>query len=517
MSFSDRFDRRKRRKPTRTMRVGYAFFWILVLAFAYFVPLGPNWNSESHLFLTFAIVDHHSLQIDPYHQALGDESYWKGHYYSDKAPGMSLIAVPAYAVLSTAFHMKGKPYVQHTHDRFAIQRNTDYLRYGIIYLMLIMPAAIFGVLLWLFFASLIGSQTWAMALTAAYSLGTIAWVYSFQWFSHQIAAMLLFGAFLVIYKRIKDKDPEQPVMRAATWAGLLAGLSVICEYPTGLIALLLACYLAAVASDRKRTLLAFARGIIPMGLIALGYNFAAFGKPFATGYTYVNSVLYHAKVVHGGLGILDPRSYGVQPPTWNSLWQITFGAYRGLFLVAPVLLLFFVALPYMWRAKAFRRELWLCAAVVGLYFLMDASRGIDQNGWSGGACVASRHLTPMIPFMIVPLAFGLRDRIFRGIFLVFATVSIAVMTAVVVGGAQFTIIDQNPLVNETWHNLVKGKVLFNWGYFLGQSGLRSVIPFLILVGLLVWRIVWLFRSVPSPDSREPARRRTTQLEAARVG
>jgi hypothetical protein len=91
------------------------------------------------------------------------------------------------------------------------------------------------------------------------------------------------------------------------------------------------------------------------------------------------------------------------------------------------------------------------------------------------------------------------------------------MTAVVVGGAQFTIIDQNPLVNETWHNLVKGKVLFNWGYFLGQSGLRSVIPFLILVGLLVWRIVWLFRSVPSPDSREPARRRTTQLEAARVG
>ena len=103
MGFRDRFDRRKRKPSTRNQRIGFALFWLLVLAYAYVIPSAPSFNTESHLYVTFSIVDRHSLNIDPYHVRLGDESSWHGHSYSDKAPGLSLLAVPVYGVLRLFF------------------------------------------------------------------------------------------------------------------------------------------------------------------------------------------------------------------------------------------------------------------------------------------------------------------------------------------------------------------------------------------------------------------------------
>ena len=96
MRLRDRFDRSKRSPSTRNQRIGFAFFWFIVLALAFIIPTEPNFNTESHLYVTYSIVDHHTLNIDAYHRSLGDESYWHGHYYSDKAPGLSLLAVPVY-------------------------------------------------------------------------------------------------------------------------------------------------------------------------------------------------------------------------------------------------------------------------------------------------------------------------------------------------------------------------------------------------------------------------------------
>lgn len=498
MSLRDRFDRKKRKKSTRAQRIGFAFFWLLVLSSAYFIPGGKSWEAESRLYLTFAIVDHHSLTIDPYHAGLGDMSYFRGHYYSDKAPGMSFLGVPPYALFRAVLpRVAGAPYKRARHGGYAIRLKTVYIRYAMDYVLLIIPSAIFGVLLWLFLSRITGDQRWSLFLTAVYGLGTIAWVYSIQYLSHQLAAIMLFGSFLLLYHWVAHQEPGTRAYLFAALAGLLAGYSVITEYPTVVIAALLGGYLLLVARRRITTAAAFIGGMVPPAALAMAYDAAAFGKPFALGYAHVRSAAYHNTVPTGFLGLANPAKYGVQAPSLNSIWQITFGTYRGIFLVSPVLLLFFVGAVFMWKRRELRAEFWLCMAVVLLYFLLDASRGRGLNGWSGGYSVASRHLTPMLPFMVVPMAFGLGNRLFRGVFALLGAVSIGIVFMIEVTGASFAFTDQNPLVHEVFGPFLKGTTQISWGYFLGERHFMSVIPFLLLAAALVVRIIWLFRSLPA--------------------
>ena len=134
MRFRDRFDPAKRKKSTLRQRQGLALFWLLVVCYAYFIPMGPNWNADSRLYTTFAIVDHHTLTIDAYRQRLGDISFARGHYYSDKAPGLSLLAVVPYIGLHMVLPgLRGRGYDSYSRMRFSIKRDTVYIRYAITY------------------------------------------------------------------------------------------------------------------------------------------------------------------------------------------------------------------------------------------------------------------------------------------------------------------------------------------------------------------------------------------------
>lgn len=508
MPLRDRFDRSKRKPSTRTQRIGFAFFWLLVLAFAYFISPDANFNTESHLYLAFSIVDHRSVTIDAYHQRLGDESYWRHHYYTDKAPGLSFLAAPVYAGMRLAFpRKKGLGYEVYSHQRYAIPRDTVYLRYAITYLLVVIPSAIFVVLLWLFLSGLIasgantGGSPWALAVAAVYALGTIAYPYSTWFFSHQIAAILLFSSFLLLHRNARDRAPGRRQYVSIAVAGLFAGYAVISEYPTAVIAALLGLYLIALGRrpslDRRAwagTIAAFVGGMIPPALLNVAYNLAAFGQPLAAGYMFVHSSMYQNRVHGGPLGMVLNT---VQAPSLQSLWEITFGAYRGLFVVSPVLVLFFAGIAFMWRRRELRPELLLCLAVVLLFLMMDASRGMDRNGWSGGWSIASRHLTPMLPFMIVPIVFGLPNRLFRMAFVALGALSVAIMVAAVATGDQFSFADHNPLINEVVPHFFHGKILVNWGYMLGLTGLPSLLPLCLGALLLAARIVWLHRRPPA--------------------
>jgi hypothetical protein len=494
----------------RRESIGITFFWLVVLAYAYFIPSGLDWNTESHLYPAFSIVDHHTLAIDRYQAGLGDKSYARGHYYSDKAPGLSLLAVPVYAVLRLVLpSVKGHQYVLYKHLGYYISQDMVYLRYAITYLLVIMPSAALVWLLWLFLARISGKEGWSLLLAAVYALGTIAYVYSTWFFSHQIAATLLFSSFFLVFLHVRGKPLDRRGMLFTALAGLFAGLAIISEYPTAVIAGSIGVYLLAVARDKLRTAAIFIAGAASMAVLAGTYNVLAFGKPFATGYNYVNSAWYHSHAGGGLFGLSDPSSYGVQAPSLYSLWQITFGTYRGIFLISPVLLLAIVGAFFMWRCKDVRPEFWLCVVVVVLYFLMDASRGVDQNGWSGGSSVASRHLAPMLPFMIIPIVFGFRSAWFRRVFVVLGAVSVAIVFTIVSTSGLFTFTDQNPLMKEAFPDFFGGRIGANWGatWFAsyGVTHAVSLIPLLLAVGALAARIGWQYRPVSSKQiSRDGA-------------
>jgi hypothetical protein len=477
-------------------RLGMTLFWLTILVYAYFVPEYYSWNTESHLYPAYSFVDHRTFRIDRYQQFLGDISYWHGHYYSDKAPGLTFLAIPVYAGLHVLLgNIPGYGYIASKQVEYYISFDMIRLRYGITFLLVILPSAALIWLLWIFLTHLTGNAAWSIIVTAVYAFGTTAYLYSGWFFSHQIAAVLLFGAFLLLFWQIRHKPPGGRVYAMAACAGLLAGYAVICEFPTAVIAGLLGVYLLVIARSRLRTAIAFVAGVIPPAALAIYYNIAAFGAPFATGYMHVHSEYYHSNL-HGGIGgLTNPLSYGVQLPTWNSLWQITLGTYRGLFFICPVLLLFAPGAIAMWRRRDLRPELWLFLAIVVIYFLVDASRGVDQNGWSGGASVTSRHLVPMLPFMMVPIAFGLRNRSFRVAFLALGSISVAIMIIVVSQGSFFTQTDQNLLVNEAFPNFFANRVGASWTTIWwasrGMIGWISLTPLAIAVLLFSGRIWWL--------------------------
>lgn len=493
--------RRERRKKSVRMRAGFAFWWLIVVAYAYMIPTFPNFNTESHLYTAFAIVDHSTVAIDAYQQRLGDRAVYRGHTYSDKAPGVALLEVPFYAVLErVAPGLKGKGYGVAGRYQYSIARDTAYIRYAITYFLLIVPSALFSILLWLFLARFLASG-WAMALAGVYALGTIAFPYSVWLFSHQITAILLFCAFLLIFTRVKERSISRSVLLSAALAGLAAGYSVISEYPTALIAAALAAYLLSVTQNRFRTGAAFLLGMVPPAVAGATYNMAAFGKPFATGYAYVRSSMYVSTTRTGLFGLANPTAYGVRLPSWDSLYGITVSPYRGLFLYSPVLLLVVPGLVVMARRRQLRAEWILTVALLVGYIVFVAARPEDKNGWAGGWSVSSRHLTPIVPFMLLPIALALSRRAVRILFVVLGAASVALMSLIMVtdNSGGFPLGDRNPLVNVLLPDLRAGKIDVNWGWLLGLRGWASLIPYLVVAGLLLWRVVWLLRR--DPDSR----------------
>ena len=52
-----------------------------------------SWNQTSHYDLIRSL-DKGGTTIDAYQENTGDKVYYKGHYYSARAPGLALFALP---------------------------------------------------------------------------------------------------------------------------------------------------------------------------------------------------------------------------------------------------------------------------------------------------------------------------------------------------------------------------------------------------------------------------------------
>src|SRR5579863_1122233 len=68
-------------------------FGVIFFSYAYFYE-GGGWNQNSRFDLVRAVVEQGTLRIDDYQENTGDKAFANGHYYSDKAPGLALLAVP---------------------------------------------------------------------------------------------------------------------------------------------------------------------------------------------------------------------------------------------------------------------------------------------------------------------------------------------------------------------------------------------------------------------------------------
>jgi hypothetical protein len=77
-----------------------------------------------------------------------------------------------------------------------------------------------------------------------------------------------------------------------------------------------------------------------------------------------------------------------------------FSPLRGLFTLSPILMLAIPGIVLAWRAKVARREIGVAAASLLLYTYFTSSFSYSSWGWTTGP----RHMTSLVPFLILPVA-----------------------------------------------------------------------------------------------------------------
>jgi hypothetical protein len=475
----------------------------LVFTYGYFVP-PPAWNQNSRLALTRALIENGSVAIDPHHETTGDKSWREGHFYSDKAPGASFVATVPYAVLWGVRRATGGelPAVSvqplDPLDAAAGRRPEpserqpgDRLVYNLAHRLALWVCGLFAVGI----PSVAGAgavfllalhlgprhahhepRALATIVALLYALGTTAFPYSTVLYGHQLC-----GSMLVIGFAILTLAPARRLAPApAMVAGLALGLAVTAEYPAAVPACLITAW--ALARHGARTTAWIAVGATPWVILLAAYHTAAFGSPLATGYDYV-----YLETFADGMR----ERYGIGWPDPTVLLSITFGQYRGLYYLCPVLLLatWGLALAVVQPGASTGRGMQppnrtpfvLSAIIVVYYLLLNAGYYM----WDGGASTGPRHVVPMLPFLALGLIPAMR--LVPRATLVLGAISIAqmlLMTAAAPEAAQHG----DPLWEYALDRVRNRQALphataTNLGLLLGLPGLFSLLP---LVALWAW-------------------------------
>jgi hypothetical protein len=402
----------------------------LLTCFTFFV----QWTgAEQRSFFTLILALHNdqSLSIDRYESITPDKALYNGHYYSDKAPGLSFLGLPVYAVANAMQRL----------DRPGLL--LPYTIYMVSAFVVSLPAALLALLILRFLRRLGLAEAEAMATTLVMALGTLAFPFSTLFFSHQTAAFLAFASFYA-----RQAAPVQSPAHLLFAAGLLAGASVLVEYPMAILVVILFVY-ALTSIKSKRQIALFVLGGLPLALVLMAYNYAAFGHPLHFSYFYEANTW--AQVHQQGF-------LGLGLPRLATLITVLVGP-RGLFTLSPVLILALYGLWQMARGRQWRAEGIVCAVSFATYVLMTSGYKVPPTDiWTPGP----RFLVPMLPFLAAPLALGLKR--FRWLFVLLAAASVTIMFVVTAANPQVPPEVANPL----FHYWLPG--------FLDRSQLVNTLP-----------------------------------------
>jgi hypothetical protein len=379
--------------------------FVSVFGLAAYFYNGYGWNQTARYDPIWAFVEpgpnQYSLAIDDFvvdpdagvntgDFALVDEE--GGHYYSNKAPGTSLLGIPAYFVLYHGARLLGLDPVSVT----GVLVNAYLVHLWVTVLPVALSAAFFyGLAL-----TLARNGRRALLLTCVLYAGTLMLPFSTMLWAHTTAA-----AFAVVALAFF----VTPGPRAGFLSGLFVGVAALTDYGAAPLALtfVVAAWIGEGGGRRLRALCL--GGLGPLMAFGL-YHWALFGSPLRLASSYSPADMVDEGRVFGLLGALDPRA----------LWGLTFSPVRGMFVFMPVLVLSLIAIRYV-RLSDRRQLWWLALANMLLALLLNAT----FNGWWGGASAGPRYQIIVLPFYVLLLTLlpegrGIRAALYALVFVSFA-------------------------------------------------------------------------------------------------
>lgn len=347
-----------------------------VTAFVYLVSGRTffGYDGEMMYRVSESLVLRHSVQIV-------DPIYHTNQPYAGYAIGLSLLMLPLVAVGALLFH----------DPRLLVT--------------LLEPTvtALTVVALNLLLVELGCSWRRSVAIAVAYAFGTLAWHYSGILFTEPVIGLVLVAAVLGMVRLRRYGSTRWLVI-----AGTAAGVAVLMRWdsiltvagPVGLCALWVVGRTPAPLRLRILKLAAFAAPIAIAVGIALAYDALRFGQPL------------------GGPYAADPL--GFSSPILKGVFGLLLSPGVGLFVYAPVLLMSVLVFP------RFVRQWKVEAALILALFAVRVAFFAHYWAWDGGATWGPRFLVPLIPLLLVPLAFLPRDRRIEVATIVLAAAGVAI-------------------------------------------------------------------------------------------
>jgi len=377
------------------------------------------WNQGAHYALVRSLADG-KANIDRYVWQSGDVSYFRGHYYSNKPPGLAFVSLPPYLVLQAA----GAP---EKAVKSTGSREKGALR--IIWVLSIFGVVLPAVLLLMLVRHVAERFEPGLGTAAAVTLGVGSLVLPFStlYFAHILSALLGFAAFVVLWRE-RERSSD---LRLLVAGGLVAGLAVMAEYPLVLVGGVLGLYAVSRRPLWSRGLAyaaGFALGIVPLLL----YQRWAFGSfthlSYRNDLSFARDITSGARAVaegsQGDVGVQGRGFFGVEVPNGRSALDLLLSS-RGLLTLTPVFAAAVVGTILLYRQR--RRAEALTIGGISLAFLFYNSAFV---GTLGGWVPGPRYLIPILPFLGVALAAAYRR--FPGVSIGLASVSAIVMLAATV-------------------------------------------------------------------------------------
>lgn len=496
----------------------------------------------SRLDLLHALVRQGTLQIDGYHNNTPDKAILNGRYYSDKAPGTAALALVPFAAAAGLLWAAGVSLDSSLGWLFSSWVACA----GSIGLL----TALGGVALFAWLSKHVPPR-WALITTLALFLGAAPLPYATMMFSHALVVGLLAIAIWAIGKQRSEvgsqraelkvrKEIPSPwpsplpegargstlvaahvsgqwsVVRGKGWswlkpnrwsllAGHACGWALASEYSSGLIVVgLFVWYVfsgtgvppvrtgtdgrdarATRFMDRVRAAwvraMPFCVAAIPPLLLIPAYSWACFGNPFTLPYS-----------LQASFPAMQEGVYAIKWPNPETAFNLLFTPARGLFFWTP----FFVmaGFGYWHLVQRSRGLFWLTYLVPLLHIIVISGRTWD---WPAGPAWGARLLSPMIPLLALPCAYGLKQFPWMGLPL--AVYSILVTTLATLTDACLPFNSHaNPLIDLNIPLFLKGEFSPNLGMVLGLPPYASVALYYVILMGGAW---WLWRQLPEVGAR----------------
>lgn len=420
------------------------FLTVWIIYIFYLQMFGSSCMANSQSALTAAIVNEGRFEVDTYHRVSCDLAFYNEHYYSGQAPGISFLSVPLYIASKPVFYILPQSIINHLFENlenYGGELPVDYwgnkkvlsnyfeglnkrqvLEYILIsgFILPIFTTALFSaigaVLVYSMLRRFTKNEGLRMATTAFYAFGTILFPLSTEFFEREIAIVLMFSAFFILFK-IRHKEIK-PTGSALFTAGVFAGISAWFDYfhlfASGLLFIYLVSFFIRskpsklgfkrlrifdLNKQRASLLLKFIIGVSIPVLLLFSYFYIIFDDPFATSYT-------HRIVSASNHSILDV--FNAKFPSAGTLFHML-----KFILFSPIVIF---ALYGLYRALLKKDKYYHDAFAVAIFvvFTLLYASALAFTYPDSVAPSFKRHMTPILPYTFVFLPYIFANSIPNG-------------------------------------------------------------------------------------------------------